>query len=340
MSDEALHARILDRLNAPDSPYRAQASALVVDHLLAQPLRALLDLDEVRRLVLSALTEGNVRRAVERHVAPGFARHAEAIVSTQVQVGSLVSKVAHDKLRQIAHKLQLPEARWAQAAVDPLLVRRLLAPVWTQVLLNFAKRLPIPGAGGHHGAPAARSGGSGITGFLSRSVQEQAEKLIDRGRSAMGGLGAEVERRLLAAARDFSDGAAQVFRDTLYERLQSDEGRELVGKICVGVIDHVIQTRFADLQPDLDALPMDEVLDLVPDLVAHAAPSTFVQDIVQRELAAWLSLEGERSLGALLHEAGSFDEARAALVRRSEQLSAGLFQTREFADWVTRLAAP
>jgi hypothetical protein len=339
MSDEVLHARILERLTASDSPYPAQASALVVDHLLAQPLRELLDLEEVRQLVLSALTEENVRRAVEQHVAPGFARHAEAVVGSQLRVGTLVSQAAHDKLRQIAHKLQLPEARWAQDAVDPQLVRRLLSPVWTQVLLNFAKRLPVPGAGGLGGATSAR-GGSGLGGFLTRSVQEQAEKLIDRGRSVMGGLGAEVERRLATAARDFSDGAAQVFRDTLYKRLESQEGRELVGQICAGAIDHVIEARFADLQLDLDALPMNELMDVLPDLIAHAAPSTFVQEIVQRELAAWFVIDGDRTLAELLHEAGSFDEARAALLRRSEQLSAGLFRTAGFADWITRLIAP
>src|SRR5206468_3292871 len=105
--------------------------------------------------------------------------------------------------------------------VDAALFRRLFAPVWTNLLLSFAKRLPLPGMGGGGGAAGGGAAGavgrgvSGIAGRITRSAKEQAERLVDAGKSVMGGLGTEVERRLQAAAKDFSDSAAEVFREAL-----------------------------------------------------------------------------------------------------------------------------
>jgi hypothetical protein len=153
----------------------------------------------------------------------------------------------------------------------------------------------------------------------------------------MGGLGAEVERRLSAAARDFSDTAAHAFRESLLERLHSDEGRELLGQILAGLTDHVLRTRFADLQADVDVMPMAEVFDLVPDLVAFAARTGFVQEIVERELAEWMQQQGDRALGELLQEYGLVAELRPMLVQRVEAVAAGLAATSGFSAWLTTL---
>jgi hypothetical protein len=153
----------------------------------------------------------------------------------------------------------------------------------------------------------------------------------------MGGLGAEVERRLSAAARDFSDTAAQAFRESLLERLHSVEGRELLGQLLAGLTDHVLRTRFADLQADVDAMPVAEIFDLVPELVSFAARSGFVQEIVDRELEDWMASQGERRLGELLEEFGLLAELRPMLLERVEAVTAGLIATPEFAAWLSAL---
>jgi hypothetical protein len=181
------------------------------------------------------------------------------------------------------------------------------------------------------------SSASSVKGFLARSVQERAEKLLDRGRNAMGGLGAEVERRLTAAARDFSDTAAHAFRTSLLERLQSDEGRELVGQILAGFTDHVLRTRFAELQADLNVLPVAEILELVPELVSFAARSGFVQDIAQRELEQWLVVQRERRLRDLLDEYGFLAQMRPMLIRRVDAVMAGVIATPAFVAWLNAL---
>lgn len=333
---DRISALILERLTGPQNAFRAELAELVVEQLLQQPVREVIDLEPLRAALLHGLRAENVRRIVEQHVAPAFERYARAVAGSNARVGSLVSPTAHQKLHAVVRKLQLPEARWAENALDPTLLRLLLRPVWTQVLSTFAKRLPVPGVAAVSGAGPSRPP-SGLTGFLTRSVQEQAEKLIDRGRNVMGGLGAEVERRLSAAARDFSDAAAQAFRESLIERLHSDEGSELLGQLLAGLTDHVLRTRFADLQVDVNAMPLAEIFDSIPDLVSYAVRSNFVEEVASREFAAWLELQGERPVAELLAEYGLLDEVRELLVQRAAVVADGLAANPRFAAWLAAL---
>ncbi|HET6339147.1 MAG TPA: hypothetical protein VFG30_38265 [Polyangiales bacterium] len=338
---DRISALILQRLTGSQTTYRTQLAELVVDQALALRVRDVADLEQLRAAVTRGFSVDNVRRVVEQHSAPGFERYARAIADSAATVGALVSPVAHQKLHALARKFQVPRARWADHALDPALVRQLLRPVWTQVLLNFAKRLPVPGVSGGSAGARAPAGGatnsSSITGFLTRSVQERAEKLIDRGRSAMGGLGAEVERRLSAAARDFSDTAAHAFRESLLERVQSDEGRELLGQILAGLTDHILRTRFADLQKDLDVMPMPELFDLIPELVSFAAGSGFVQEIAERELSEWVVAQGDRTLRELLDQYGLMADVRPMILQRVDAIAAGVIATPAFAQWLNLL---
>jgi hypothetical protein len=204
--------------------------------------------------------------------------------------------------------------------------------------LNFGTRLPLPGMGAASGAAAAVGRGmGGLAGRLTRSVQERAEKIADAGRTVMGGLGAEVEKRIQAAAREFSDGAAEIFRDALRDRLKSKEGRELMGQIVGQIIDHVMTTKLADVQKDMDAIDVDGIFDVVPEIVAHAAPGALIRSIIEGEVAAYLALEGHRTLFDVLSEMGLLTEVRATLIRRSSAVAQEFFATSEFEDFLGRL---
>lgn len=337
MTDATLDAsRILERLTGSDSPLRDELVTLAVDHVLSLSLRDAVDLERVRAIVLSALSEASLQRIVERHVRPGYQRHARAIVGSGVIVGALVPDAARAPMHAIAAKLRAPRARWAQHAFDPALVRTLLAPVWTQVLMSFTTKLPIPGLAGVVGQGTA---GTGVTGLLARTAMQRAGKLVDRGKNVMGSLGIDVDKRLAETARGFSDSAAQIFRAALQERMASDEGRALFARIASGVLDHVLATKIEDLQQDLDELPVDDVFALAPAVIAYAAQTAYVQDIVRRELDSYLALESDRTLSALLDELGVLEPTRRALIERSTVHATSLLRSPRFADWLLRALA-
>jgi hypothetical protein len=333
---ESKKDRIVQVLSAPESPLRAEGVALAVDQLLGARLAEVVDLSEVASLVVSGLTHANVERTVVRHVKPGWERYGRLATLTKTRVEMLVPHESRERIRELATTTRPPAAKWAENMIDPALLRRLLAPVWVNLLVNFGKRVMGGGSEVASGSATSRVASS-IAGRLGKSVQERAEKLVDAGRTVMGGLGAEVERRVQAAAREFAEGAATLFRDALRDRLESAEGRELLARIASGVVDHVMSTPLSALQADADRLPVAEVLDLVPNIVAHAAGDEFVQSVVVGEISAFVVLEGERTLRELLGEANLLEPVRAMMLQRGSSIVQGLVASEAFGSWLERL---
>lgn len=331
-------ASILARLTAEASPEREQLATLLVDHALSRTVAELIDPSALRPIVVAALTEDNLRRVVERHVLPGYRRYAAAAHASAEVVGGLVPERARGELGRTLASARVPRAIWAEGMVDPALLRRLLAPVWVHLLTSFVRRLPLPAAP-QAGTAASGAGmlAAGLAGKIGRSVQERAERLVDAGRSVMGGLGAELERKLQGATRDFSDAALGIFREALGERLRSDEGRELVAAIRDQATEHVLSTRLSALQIDADSLPVEQVVELAPAIVAHARARPFVADRIDEEIRAFLATEGSRVVADLLAEAGVLDAVRAEGVRRASGLARGLFAAPAFEGWLDRL---
>jgi hypothetical protein len=327
--------RIIAALGAAGSPLLEEGVTLAVDHLLGSRLADVIDLAEVAELVLTGLNHENVARAVARHVKPGWARYSAKAGVAKAPVSAFVPDAAREAIRTMVVTTKPPPAKWAENIVDPALMRKLLAPVWVNLLVNFGKR--VVGGAADGGGSATGRVASSIAGRLSRSVQERAEKLVDAGRSVMGGLGAEVERRVQAAAREFADGAEALFRDALRDRLQSEEGRELLSRIGSGVVDHVMKTELAALQADAAHLPVNGILDTVPSILSTAVSGPFVQSVVRAEVAAFVEVEGARTLAELLDETGLREPVRALMIGRGSSVVQGVVATPGFAAWLERL---
>jgi hypothetical protein len=337
--------RMVEALSRDQSPERDEVVTAIVDHVFSQKLRDLVDFEEVRSIATRSLTKANLDRIFERHVIPGYSRYIGAVSVSTETVGAFVPESARDDIISAIQKSKLPRGKWTNGAVDKVLVTKLFAPVWTNLLLSFAKRLPIPGISGSGGSSNAGAsvgrGVSGIAGRITRTATKQAERLVDAGKSVMGGLGTEVERRLQGAAKEFSDSAEEVFREALQDRLKSKEGREIVGQISRQVTDHVLVTKVAEIHADASRIPMDDILRIAPSVVAHSAPRAFVEKIVRAEIDAFLALEGDRPVSELLTELGVLDEVRAAVVRRASDIARGFFASPVFGDWLKRhFAAP
>jgi hypothetical protein len=338
MAETATTARIVHALGGAESPFRDELVRMAVDHVLAQRLRDFVDFDAARDIVVKALGAENLGRILARHAAPGFHRYTLHVERSDETLGALVPDVARARIRRIIDESRLPRAKWAKDSVDPSLVRKLFAPVWTNVLVSFAKRLPIPGAAPTGGGGTGVSGlGAGLAGRLTRTVQEHAERIAEKGRSAMGGIGAEVEKRVQAAAREFSESAASVFREALEARLSSKEGRQIIGELSRQMFEHLMTTRLAELHEDPSRANVPEILQASAEVVGHSVTQPFVTAVIEREVAEFVALEGERPLAEVLDELGVLAEVRAVAVDRVGDVARGLFGTPAFADWLARL---
>jgi hypothetical protein len=331
---ESSSERIVERLSAAASPERAELAQQIVDHVFSQRVRDLAAPDELLPIVLATLTRENLARELERLVQPGVRRYSASVADASERLGDLVPEEAVAALQKQLEQPTGARARWAKGAVDPALLKRLLGPVWVQLLVSFARR--IPGLGGTPSAGPSAAGG-GIASMLGRTVQQSAGRIVGVGKSALEGLGIDLEKKLTAAARDFSDGALSVWNQALRDRLQSPEGRAIVTQIKHGVLEHVLKARLSDIDRDAVALPLAPYLDLVPLIVGHAVRVPFVRKIIDRELQAYLEVAGDRRVAELLAELGVLDAARTWLTARVDAQLLGYCATPAFAGWISKL---
>ena len=332
--------RIVEALSAESSPLRDQGVSLMVDRILDTPIAELIDLREVSSVVLEALTVANLETIIQRHVVPGWERYDAHARDAEHAIGSFVPDDARANIVSMVVAGRGPKGKWLKGAIDPILLGRLLAPVYQHLLMSFAMKLPIIG-GGQQSVGEGGKGKGGLAGRLTRGVQKRAEKLVDASvnvaRSVSGGLGVEMERRLQETVKEFSEGATKLWSKALRDRLRSDEGRKLVEKITNQVTSHVFETKIPDFHDDVQRLPISDILATAPSVIAHGATHEMVRAIVEHEIEAFLELEGTRSSRELLAELGVLDQVLASTRRQVDGFARSVFESEAFAEWLDAL---
>src|SRR6185436_6019217 len=125
--------RLVETLSRDESPERDELVAGVVDHVLSQKLRDLVDFEEVRAIATRSLTKDNLGRIFERHVIPGYNRYIGSVSASSETVGAFVPDSARDDIVKAIQKSKLPRGKWTSGAVDRMLITKLFAPVWTNL---------------------------------------------------------------------------------------------------------------------------------------------------------------------------------------------------------------
>ena len=308
---------------------------MVVDFVLARPLRDFIDPDGLAALVTDSLDLDAVVRVLRGRAGDAWDRHVRRSRDQELRVGAILPDEGRKRLREIIAATPPPPARWARNAVDPALVRKLVAPALQDVLLAFARRLPLPGLG-EPGWP-----GSGLVAGLGARVREEIEKragqVADAGRAVLDGLGIDLEGQMEAVARDFSQTAERDLREALARRIETPEGRALLGEIQGQVLDRLLGARFDELHEDAERLPWAELADLIGPALEHLRTEPFVRVMLREEVDAWLAIDGRRPIGELLAEVGVRAPVREHVLARGEELARSLFASDAFARWLGEL---
>ncbi|RLB49784.1 MAG: hypothetical protein DRJ42_20275 [Deltaproteobacteria bacterium] len=341
--------RIIEALSAEESALRDAGVEMIADFLLDRRVAELVDVESVVALTLSSLTTDNVTRVVEEHLSPAWDRHLLRVTESGETVGDALPPEVKRKLEEIALIQGAPPAAWAKGAVDPKLVRELLAPVLQDTLLSFAKKLSAAAASGRGGiddgpdspegeAPDASGRRGGIAGRLRKSAKARAEKLASVGKTVgktvAGKVGAELDKRMASTAKEFSQGALRGLRETFRERIRSDEGRELVGQIQKQIIHRVFETDVAVLMHEIEGLPREELEALVGPTFQHNAARAIGRRVVAEEVRAFLDCEGDKTLRELAESSGVLDETRQAVAGTMDGLARELFRSPAFGTWL------
>jgi hypothetical protein len=310
---EALAAAMVAALADPDQGFGRELAALVVAAALDRPLAAYVEVSALTPIVVEAVGERTTARLQQRHQERAWTLLREHAAATDDALGELVPERAREGLRDVIDRWladpSLPRARWADGAIDPVIVRKLVAPALQQTLQAFARKLPFVGGG-------AASGGA-MLGGLAGALGRHAGALADVGRSVMGGIGKEMEAKLQQLAKDFSESAVTELRDAMIERLRTHEGRSLTIALADRVLEALWTAKITELMDDADALRRAELLELVPVTLAHVAAHPHVRAAAEAQVAAVLALEGQLTLRDHLREAGVEPAVVAELERQA-----------------------
>ncbi|MFT4703927.1 MAG: hypothetical protein ACI81R_001622 [Bradymonadia bacterium] len=343
----ALVTRTLERLRGDDAPLRSQGVALALNAALDQPLSAWVDTDDLATWVTAAMSGENTARWVSRHGWPAFERAQERASVHPHTPGEWVGDDAAGRLQTIVTGFSPPPTPdWAKRAVDRALVRKLLAPVWQELLQNFARKLPL--VGGPNNGQAAEpepakgrgfSSGLGLRKALKSRVESSAEQIGAHAKSVFGGLGAEMERQVQGVVREFSENASETVRDAIDRRIHSDEGKVLVRQLQAHALSTVLGTPMAELQSQSDEFPVRALMDVLPLITEHQRRAGHLERDLREEVDALLALDGERSLRELLSEAGLLDVTLGQMMARLDALAAETVEQPGFESWLGELLA-
>ena len=339
----AIATRVLERLRGEDAPLRARGVELMIDALLGMKLGEIVDADAVAATVLEATSGENAARWAERFGQASWARQlARTEAEPEVTLADWLGEGGRTRLEALVANLPRPQGDVAKDAIDPALIRELLAPVWQEVLTGFARRLPIPGGGA---SEPAREGGSapdrrGLRGRLKARVEKRAESIVERSKTVLGGLGAEVERQVQAAAKEFSQGASDTVKDAVRRRLESDEGKRITAELRGQALAAILDTPAGDALADMRAFPIDDALALAGPVAEHNRTHARWAALVHEEVTATIDVDRDRALREILEEVRILTRVIADLSAFGDSWARATVETDAFAAWVSELVAP
>lgn len=334
---------LIDALTATDGDLPEVLAEDLANHALSQPLSAYLTADDLLQVVRSAGTEARLRAWVERHGLPGAERIREQLQKSNHSVRALVPDGAQTRLLDRVTTANPADVRWAARYVDSALVRELLAPVFQDFLMRFVAGVPAAlglSSAGRSGAETATGVAAGLLGRLGKEVgQGRGRRILDVGKSVVGGLGLDLEDRMQTLAKEFSRGATDAFREALEDRLQAADGRALIRDLWARGLDELLATPLSEFAQDPERIPVPYLLSELPAFVGHNLDHSPGGELIEAEVRAYYALEGERPLREWLDDLGVLGVLEPRMRAGIAEQARSFFATDAFNGWLKRCLA-
>lgn len=333
---------LIERLQGADNAQRSQFIELAIDHTLNLPVRTLLDVDAIAAVITDALTDANTEKLIQEELDPLLKRLHGHFEGTEETPRDLLPEGTPEKLIKIVAKGDRPRAAWAKGSVDLAPIRGLIAPIFQDVLLNFTKSLPIPGLGGDSGQSSSTSSTSSSKssrsrGRLGKALRKRAGSIADMSKGVIGGLSGELERKIQATTRDFSNQALGEIRGAIRERLKSKEGQDVIRQTRISLTERFLDTPVHILLEDVYRLPIEDLAGLLPPISEHNRPRPQLRAFIEAEVAYHLNTQGDKTLGEFLEEYHLRDTLRAQVIAQLDAPVASFIESEGFADWLQNL---
>lgn len=271
---------------------------LVFDRLCERPLGELLDVDRALAAVDAAAEPARVAHWIGRLWSPLRERVTARMTGSDVTLGAWVPDARRAKmLSRAGGPAPIPRSL-VDEVVGSDRVRDAVRAMINDTLTGFIQK--ASGALTDVGKGSAGSGGlRGAFGIGARVAG-----------SIVGGIGEEVQSRLMDRVRDHLDGAVATVQTRIGERLRSDETAKALGRRRQQAVEKLLGTTERRAVRDASKVDWAEVDQAVPEVIAHnLAREAFRAGL--RDDLGWLfeQVRGE-TVGSLLDGMGQRALAR------------------------------
>lgn len=328
---------LIERLRGEENTHRSEFIHLAVEHTLALPLNVLIDSEMIAQVITEALTDVNAEQLVDAELHPLLDRLLLHFERTDETPRDLLPENTSEQLIKIVSKGPRPEVEWAKGAVDPAPIRGLIAPIVQDMLLSFTKKLPIPGLGSTEDSAGASSRSSRSRGRLGKALRKSAGSIADMSKAAIGGLGSELERKIQATTREFSNQALGEVRSAIQARLKTKEGQEVIRMTRIALTERFLDTPVHVILEDVYRLPLNELTTLIPPISEHNRSRTQLRAFIEAEVTHHLEKRGDESVGDLLDEYHLREVVSKHVIEKLDTPVASFIESDGFEAWLENL---
>lgn len=292
---------------------------LAFDFALEQPVRTFIEPELLLAHVDRALSEAMTEAAIARHVRPFLDREQARAEARGDRVGDWLTPKGKETLRALAGRPVKLERSFLEGLVKQEAVTHLVRSVVEETLDRFLQTLKPGGSGG------------GVLGAMGRGAVGFASGL---GKGILGGLGAQMEQQLKAAASAFIAGSMNVVMDRVVTLLAAPDTGVKLGRMNQTGFDEALKQKTGRVWAQAMKLPVDELLAVVPGLIAHNLARPDIRAGILDEVRAFLEVEGSRTLGEILAEAGAVEAWRTETIAKAAPLVRTFAASAPFKAWI------
>lgn len=290
---------------------RAQALRLF-EALCARPIPELIEVDRALDALDAALAPERVRAWSERLWIPLRQRVIARMAASEVRLGEYLPEARRAKVLERAGR----PAPLPRAMVDELVssekTREAVRGMINDTLTSFIQKA----SGALSDVGKSSQGGGALRGAFGLGARVAG--------SVLGGIGEEVQSRLMDRVKDHLDGAVANVQSRIGERLRSEETAKALGKRRQRAVERLLDTTEARAVRDAEKVPWGELDEGTPALIAHNLQRPAFRDALRDDLG-WITEQlRDETLGSLLDGMGLREHAAELFVRAAAPALASL----------------
>lgn len=292
----------LDLARLADGDDAGRLVGVIFDFLMTQPVSRFVSPEQVLEHVEAALSPSHVRRVVTEHLPAALDRDRERARGREERLESYLTDEATALFRRLAAEPVRLQPELLVGLVKQDAVRHLVRVMVEETLGRFVQMLKPAVAGGALGK-----------GFFAR-------------------IGAQMEAQMSKAASGFVATSLDFLLGRLAHVLATPETESQLGRLRAEGFEAALKLKTSAMWDLAQGVDLDEILAVVPGLVAHNLARPEIRELILSEAAVALDVEGARTLSELL-EPEAVTAWRARCVEVSGTLVPELVGSAAFRQW-------